>query len=86
MTTKSRTIWAAGEKPRPEDTWRKLYLNNELVPVKPVLYTKMKGIGGTGHRQYIAGEINNKLIVDPITQIPLPYKTLGAKKWILQNN
>ena len=86
MTRKNKITWVAGEKPRPEDTWRKLYLNNELVPVKPVLYTKMKGIGGTGHRQYISGEINHKLIVDPITQIPLPYKTIGSKKWILQNN
>jgi hypothetical protein len=86
MGRKSRTTWAAGERPKPEDTWRKLYVNNELVPVKPVLYTKMKGTGGTGHRQYIAGEINSKLIVDPITQIPLPYKAIGSKKWILQNN
>ena len=84
MTRKSRTRWAMGEKPKPEDTWRKLYVNNGLVPVKPVLYTKMKGIGGTGHRQYITGEINNKLIVDPITQTPLPYKVIGIKEWMLK--
>ena len=84
MGRKSRTMWAAGEKPKPEDTWRKLPLDNELVPVKPVLYTKAKGIEGIGHRQYIAGEINNKLIVDPITQIPLPYKTVGIKEWTLK--
>ena len=84
MTRKSRTLWAAGEKPRPEDTWRKLYINNKLVSVKPVLYTKSKGIEGTGHRQYISGEINNKLIVDPITQLPLPYKAIGVKEWMLK--
>ena len=84
MTRKSRTLWAAGEKPRPEDTWRKLYINNELVPIKPVLYTKSKGTEGTGHRQYISGEIYNKLIVDPITQIPLPYKAIGVKEWMLK--
>jgi hypothetical protein len=84
MTKKSRTMWAAGEKPKPEDTWQKLYINNKLAPVKPVLYTKSKGIRGTGHRQYIAGEINNKLIVDPITQIPLPYKSIGIKEWMLE--
>ena len=83
MTKKTRTIWAAGEKPKPEDTWRKLYINNELVPVKPVLYTKMKGIDGVGHRQYIAGKIDNKMIVDPITKLPLPYKVIGIKEWIL---
>ena len=86
MIQKNRTLWAAGEKPRPEDTWRKLYINNELVPIKPVLYTKSKGIGGTGHRQYITGKINNKLIVDPITQIPLPYKTIGVSKWTVKEN
>jgi len=83
MTRKSRTRWAAGEKPKPEDTWRKLYINNELVPVKPVLYTKARGIDGVGHRQYMAGEISNKLVVDPITKLPLPYKTIGIKEWIL---
>ena len=84
MTKKTRTIWATGEKPKPEDTWRKLCINNKLVSVKPVLYTKSKGIGGTGHRQYISGEINNKLVVDPITQIPLPYKVIGIKEWMLK--
>jgi len=83
MTKKSRTMWAMGEKPKPEDTWRKLYVNNELVPVKPVLYTKVKGINGVGHRQYMAGEIDNKMIVDPITKLPLPYKSIGIKEWIL---
>ena len=83
MTRKSRTRWAAGEKPKPEDTWRKLCINNELVPVKPVLYTKARGIDGVGHRQYMAGEISNKLVVDPITKLPLPYKTIGIKEWIL---
>ena len=86
MTRKNRTLWAAGEKPRPEDTWRKLYINNELVPIKPVLYTKSKGTEGTGHRQYISGEINNKLVVDPITQIPLPYKVIGIKEWTIKEN
>ena len=83
MTKKSRTMWAMGEKPKPEDTWRKLYVNNELVPVKPVLYTKSKGTEVIGHSQYITGEINNKLIVDPITKLPLPYKAIGIKEWIL---
>ena len=83
MTRKSRTRWAAGEKPKPEDTWRKLYINNELVSVKPVLYTKARGIDGVGHRQYMAGEISNKLVVDPITKLPLPYKAIGIKEWIL---
>ena len=78
--------WSAGEKPKPQDTWRKLYINNELVPAKPVLYTKAKGIDGVGHRQYISGEINNKLIVDPITQIPLPYKAIGISKWTVKEN
>ena len=64
--------------------WRKLPLHKELVTVRPVLYTKIKGIEGIGHRRYMAGEINNKLIVDPITNIPLPYKAIGIKKWTLK--
>jgi len=83
MGKSGKIRWMAGEKPKPEDTWRKLYINNKLVPIKPVLYTKSKGIDGVGHRQYIAGEIYNKMIVDPITKLPLPYKVVGIKEWIL---
>jgi hypothetical protein len=86
MGRSNKTRWAAGEKPKPEDMWRKLPLDNELVPVRPVLYTKIKGIEGIGHRRYMAGEINNKLIVDPITHIPIPYKSIGLKPWTLKEN
>ena len=29
---------------------------------------------------------NNKIIVDPITQIPLPYKAIGIKEWKLKES
>ena len=84
MGKSGKTRWPTGEKPKPQDMWRKLWHNNELVPVKPVLYTKVKGIEGVGHRQYMAGEIDNMMIVDPITKLPLPYKAIGIKEWTLK--
>lgn len=63
------------EKAKPEDSMRKLLIGNEIKNVKPVAYIRSKG-HNINCKKIMAGSVDGKLVLDPRTKEPIPYKTI----------
>lgn len=63
------------EKAKPEDSMRKLLIGNEIKNVKPVAYIRSKG-HNVNYRKIMAGSVDGRLVLDPRTKEPIPYKTI----------
>ena len=77
MGRSNKAKWPAGEKPKPEDFWRRLMVNGEIKKVKPVLFVRTKSKNFTS-RKYMAGTIEGRLVLDSRTMDPAPYKGIGT--------
>ncbi len=77
MGRSNKAKWPAGEKPKPEDFWRRLVVNGEIKKVKPVLFVRTKS-KNFNSRRYIAGTIEGRLVLDSRTMDPAPYKGIGT--------
>tara|TARA_B100001964_G_C14164590_1_gene568427 strand:+ start:73 stop:336 length:264 start_codon:yes stop_codon:yes gene_type:complete len=77
MGRSNKAKWPAGEKPKPEDFWRRLVVNGEIKKVKPVLFVRTKSKNFTS-RRYMAGTIEGRLVLDSRTMDPAPYKGIGT--------
>jgi hypothetical protein len=77
MGRSNKAKWPAGEKPKPEDFWRRLVVNGEIKKVKPVLFVRPKSKNFTS-RRYMAGTIEGRLVLDSRTMDPAPYKGIGT--------
>ena len=77
MGRSNKAKWPAGEKPKPEDFWRRLVVNGEIKKVKPVLFVRPKSKNFTS-RRYMAGTIEGRLVLDSRTMDPAPYKAIGT--------
>ena len=77
MGRSNKAKWTAGEKPKPEDFWRRLVVNGEIKKVKPVLFVRTKSKNFTS-RRYMAGTIEGRLVLDSRTMDPAPYKGIGT--------
>ena len=77
MGRSNKAKWPAGEKPKPEDFWRRLVVNGEIKKVKPVLFVRPKS-KNFNSRKYMAGTIEGRLVLDSRTMDPAPYKGIGT--------
>ena len=77
MGRSNKAKWPAGEKPKPEDFWRRLVVNGEIKKVKPVLFVRPKS-KNFNSRRYMAGTIEGRLVLDSRTMDPAPYKGIGT--------
>ena len=77
MGRSNKAKWPAGEKPKPEDFWRRLVVNGEIKKVKPVLFVRTKS-KNFNSRRYMAGTIEGRLVLDSRTMDPAPYKGIGT--------
>ena len=77
MGRSNKAKWPAGEKPKPEDFWRRLVVNGEIKKVKPVLFVRTKS-KNFNSRRYMAGTIEGRLVLDSRTMDPAPYKAIGT--------
>ena len=77
MGRSNKAKWPAGEKPKPEDFWRRLMVNGEIKKVKPVLFVRTKS-KNFNSRRYMAGTIEGRLVLDSRTMDPAPYKAIGT--------
>jgi len=63
------------EKAKPEDSMRKLIVDNNIKNVKPVAFIRSKG-HNVSYKKIMAGSVDGKLVLDPRTKEPVPYKTI----------
>ncbi len=77
MGRSNKAKWPAGEKPKPEDFWRRLMVNGEIKKVKPVLFVRTKS-KNFNSRRYMAGTIEGRLVLDSRTMDPAPYTGIGT--------
>ena len=77
MGRSNKAKWPAGEKPIPEDFWRRLMVNGEIKKVKPVFFVRTKSKNFNSCR-YMAGTIEGRLVLDSRTMDPAPYKAIGT--------
>ena len=78
MGRSNKAKWSAGEKPKPDDFWRRLMVNGEIKKVKPVLFVRTKSKNFNSCR-YMAGTIEGRLVLDSRTMDPAPYKAIGTQ-------
>lgn len=77
MGRSNKAKWPAGEKPKPEDFWRRIMVDGEIKTVKPVLFVRSKS-KNFNSRRYMAGTIEGRLVLDSRTMDPAPYKAIGT--------
>ena len=77
MGRSNKAKWPAGEKPKPEDFWRRIMVDGEIKTVKPVLFVRSKS-KNFNSRRYMAGTIEGRLVLDSRTMDPAPYKGIGT--------
>jgi hypothetical protein len=77
MGRSNKAKWPAGEKPKPEDFWRRIMVDGEIKTVKPVLFVRSKS-KNFNSRRYMAGTVEGRLVLDSRTMDPAPYKGIGT--------